>query len=222
VNDADGALDAFRRIYRTDHWKGGSGEGSHVDATVAYRQVLEAVAGASDVGSIVDAGCGDWQFSRLVNWSGARYTGIDIVPEVVAVNTESFGTDRLEFFTGDIRTQVLPRADLLICKDVLQHWDIDSIRAFLARNLGRYRYALITNDVSSVHIDAGMLNAEIALGAWRPVDLERPPFAARPRWSFDFAIRDEWIKRTSLFVRRRDRAAARLRRGSAYRICRSL
>jgi SAM-dependent methyltransferase len=222
VDGSDGALDAFRHIYETDHWNGGSGEGSAVDATDAYRRVLETVVASSDVRTIVDAGCGDWQFSRLVDWAGKRYTGVDIVPEVVAANRAAFALDAVDFVAADIRTDHLPAADLLVCKDVLQHWDVQSVQRFLDRNRGRYRYALITNDLASVHIAPEMLNADIPIGHWRTLDLERPPFGSAAQWRFDFDIRGEWTKRSLLFVRARNRLRATLRRRSALRRCRDL
>jgi SAM-dependent methyltransferase len=222
VDGSDGALDAFRHIYETDHWNGGSGEGSAVDATEAYRRVLETVVASSDVRTIVDAGCGDWQFSRLVDWAGKRYTGLDIVPEVVGANRAAFARGTVDFVAADIRTGQLPAADLLVCKDVLQHWDVRSVEQFLTRNLGRYRYALLTNDLASVHIAAEMLNADIPIGHWRTLDLERPPFGLGAQWRFDFDIRGEWTKRSLLFVRSRSRLAARGRRSSALRRCRDL
>jgi SAM-dependent methyltransferase len=222
VDGSDGASDAFRQIYETDHWKGGSGEGSDVAAIEPYRRLLETVIAATDVDTIVDAGCGDWQFSRLIDWSGKRYLGVDIVPAVVEANRQAFGREDVEFVAADIRTDDLRTADLLLCKDVLQHWDLQSIVAFLARNLPRYRYALITNDIASVHIGAEMLNGEIPIGHWRPLDLERPPFGATAQWRFDFDIRGEWTKRSLLFVRRAGRPLATLRRGSALNACRNL
>jgi SAM-dependent methyltransferase len=222
VDGSDEALDAFRHIYETDHWKGGSGAGSAVDATEAYRRVLETVVASSDVRTIVDAGCGDWQFSQLVDWAGKQYTGVDIVPEVVAANRAAFARDTVDFVAADIRTERLPSADLLVCKDVLQHWDVQSVQRFLARNRGRYRYALITNDLASVHIAPEMLNADIPIGHWRTLDLERPPFGLAAQWRFDFDIRGEWTKRSLLFVRARNRLRARRRRTSALRRCRDL
>ncbi len=176
MDGPDGTRDIFRAIYASDHWKGGSGEGSDVAATEPYRQVLEALVSGTDIEYVVDAGCGDWQFSRLVDWSGKRYLGVDVVPEVVAENRRAFATQDVTFVEGDIRAQRLPKADLLVCKDVLQHWDLESVAAFLTRNLPRYRYALITNDLTSVHIAPEMLNTEIPIGHWRTLDLERPPF----------------------------------------------
>jgi SAM-dependent methyltransferase len=174
------------------------------------------------VQTVVDAGCGDWQFSRLVDWHAVRYIGLDVVPEVVDANRAAYGTPGIEFVCDDIRHATLPRGDLLICKDVLQHWDVASIRRFLANNLHRYRYALVTNDVASVHWPADRLNAEIPIGHWRTLDLERPPFAEHASWRADYDIRGEWTKRVLLFVRRRGRVRARLRKDSALNRCRSL
>jgi len=222
VTDADGARDAFQHIYDTDHWWGGSGPGSQVDATSPYARVLQAVIGARDVTTVVDAGCGAWEFSRHIDWNPVRYTGIDIVPHVVEANTAAFARPGIEFVCADIRAVALPPADLLVCKDVLQHWDLASIHGFLDRNLSRYRYALITNDVASVHLEDAMLNADIRIGAWRTLDLERAPFSLKARWRHDYDIRGEWTKRCLLFVRRRDLPLAALRSNSAYRICRGL
>jgi len=44
--------------------------------------------------SIVDLGCGDFRVSRrLCAVTGAHYTGLDVVPDLIAYNTERFGTD---------------------------------------------------------------------------------------------------------------------------------
>ena len=148
MSSSEEALGVFRQIYASDHWKGGSGEGSDVAVTEAYRRVLSAVLRGCDVETVVDAGCGDWQFSRLVDWSATRYRGFDIVPEVIESNRSAYGSENIQFDVADVRTEGLPGADLLVCKDVLQHWDELSIRVFLARHLRHYRYALVTNDVA--------------------------------------------------------------------------
>ena len=64
---------------------------------------------------------------------------------------------------------------MLLCKDVLQHWPNQTIIDFLHRNRRRFRNALLTNDIWSVHDHAGV-NADIPVGSWRPIDLEMPPF----------------------------------------------
>ena len=64
-------------------------------------------------------------------------------------------------------------------KDVLQHWPVADIKRFVDRNRRRFRYLLLTNDIASVHCPPELLNRECALGAWRTIDLERPPFGYR-------------------------------------------
>jgi hypothetical protein len=62
-----------------------------------------------------------------------------------------------------------------------------------------------------------MQNAEIDLGAWRTLDLERAPFALTADWRFDYDIRGEWVKRVLLFVRPRHRIVANVRHTSGLR-----
>jgi hypothetical protein len=71
---------AFGLIHREDRWTNGSGPGSHPDSTIEYRAFLARFMEANEVGSVTDLGCGDWQFSRYIDWSRASYTGLDVVP----------------------------------------------------------------------------------------------------------------------------------------------
>ncbi|MBV8950569.1 MAG: class I SAM-dependent methyltransferase [Actinobacteria bacterium] len=190
----------FTRIYATDHWKGGSGEGSTPDATLPYRRLVELLVTASDVRSVVDIGCGDWQASRLVDWHGVPYLGVDVVPEVIQADNERFGGSGVGFACADVSRARAPRGDLLLCKDVLQHWPIHAIERFVARERWRHRYLLLTNDIESVHSPAERHNAEIPLGHWRTLDLEMSPFAVFADARFEYPVGSEWRKRAVLLV----------------------
>jgi SAM-dependent methyltransferase len=170
---------------------------------------------APDVRVVVDVGCGDWEFAQLVDWSMVTYTGLDVVPAVIAENQQRFGAPGVRFDCADINESPLPRADLLLCKDVLQHWPIGLMLDFLSRVRNRYRYVMLTNDVASVHCPSESLNADIPLGAWRIVDLEQAPFDLHADWRHDYDIRGEWTKRMLLLVSRRYRPKARLSPNSA-------
>jgi SAM-dependent methyltransferase len=215
--DSAEAREAFGRIYATDEWDGGSGQGSRVDATERYRTVLEMIVGAVDVRSVVDVGCGDWEFSQLVDWSGVSYLGLDVVPDVIDRNRSRFGGRQVEFELRDVVNEPFPASDLLICKDVLQHWPIDAIRHFLETTRRAHRYVLLTNDIRSVHCPTEDLNSDIPVGGWRTIDLELSPFGVRPAWRLDLDIRGEWTKRILLLVRARSRPLARCRSDSALR-----
>jgi SAM-dependent methyltransferase len=225
------AASIFGAIYETAHWEGGSGQGSRADVTAVYRAVVETIIGAADVRTVVDAGCGDWEFAHLIDWSPVMYRGVDVVPAVVEHNRERFESPAVTFECRDFAVDELPPADLLLCKDVLQHWPLAWVQSFLRRVKRRYRYLLLTNDIASVHWPTDQVNAEIELGAWRTLDLERTPFDLRPDWFMDYDIRGEWTKRVVLVVRRPDvllvrrrgdSGLNRLRRAGAELVRRSL
>lgn len=210
----------FSAIYETDHWKGGSGEGSPPDATAPYREFVQRLLTARDVRTVVDVGCGDWQSSRLIDWRGVRYTGVDVVPEVVDADRERFGGPDVAFACADVTTEPAPRADLLLCKDVLQHWPNAVIRRFVARERRRHRYLVLTNDVWSVHWPDDERNADVPMGHWRTIDLEQPPFAIRADVRLDFLVGTEWRKRVLVVTNPLHRLRASLTRGSALAIAR--
>src|SRR6185312_8202393 len=100
-----------------------------------YRAVVERLCRARDVRSVVDVGCGDWQLGSLVDWTGVAYTGVDVVPPVVEADRARYGREGVRFEAADALRDPLPTADLLLAKDVLQHWPNGDVEAFLARNL---------------------------------------------------------------------------------------
>ena len=79
--------EVFDFIYSSNEWSIGSGFGSLPQTTETYRGFLQEFLARNDVRSVIDAGCGDWQFSRLIDWTGIDYLGID-VSAVALKNTE--------------------------------------------------------------------------------------------------------------------------------------
>ena len=70
---------------------------------------------------VVDVGCGDWGFSKSIDWNGIQYEGYDIYKELIEKHQAEFSKDNIRFIHGNAIQMELPKADLLICKDVLQH-----------------------------------------------------------------------------------------------------
>lgn len=161
----------FIRIYEQDGWRGGSGTGSAPVANIDYIATLSRFMALNDVRSVVDFGCGDWQFSRLVDWSKVDYLGVDVVPRVIEQNRERHAAPNIRFELFESLDQ-LPRADLLICKDVLQHLPNGLVRHYVEDFRHRFRWLLVTNDDHPT----GRLNQDIAPGGWRPLRLDQPPF----------------------------------------------
>ena len=169
----------FTHIYQKAIWgkntdgKGSSGGGSLERATVQYRDFLQHFLKEKKIKTVVDAGCGDWQFSRLVDWSGIEYIGYDIVGSVIENNIKKYGSSALIFIHGNFLSIDLPSADLLLCKHVLQHLTNADIISFLPQ-LKKYKYCLITNQVNPRTLSGS--NKDIRAGGGRKLDLTKSPF----------------------------------------------
>ena len=172
----------FEYIYAHDVWGNGSGEGSLPVHVRPYLRFLERFIRARAIGSVVDFGCGDWQFSRLIDWGEISYRGFDIVTSVIQENRQRYQSDHITFHQIESPLE-LPGADLLIVKDVLQHWSDNSVQAFLPL-LSRFRYALVTNCVNPA---GPTKNDPIEDGGFRYLDLRLPPFNIAARQVFSFS-----------------------------------
>ena len=172
----------FADIYEKKIWgenaagEGRSGSGSTLAATVLYRAFLQDFMRLEKITSVVDAGCGDWESARAINWTGIDYRGYDVVEKVIAKNRERYEAANIHFYTADILTEPLPAADLLICKHVLQHLPNRDVFRLLPQ-LRNFKHALLVNSVDAATLTAP--NDDIRMGDFRPLDVTRPPFNAR-------------------------------------------
>jgi hypothetical protein len=190
----------FSEIYGRGRWSNGSGSGSAPATTIGYRRFLESFMASYSIKTVIDFGCGDWQFSRLVDWRNAEYLGIDAVEEVIKRNKQIFGSDKRKF-TMRLNVAGLT-GDLLIVKDVLQHWPNKDVCEF-KRQLSGFSHVLITN-TRSMTLDRSedrngcdaAINEDIFLGDMRPIDLSQAPFFWPVYDVFTFNTRRERIAAT--------------------------
>jgi inositol phosphorylceramide mannosyltransferase catalytic subunit len=163
--------DVFSTIYAQNLWGGGSGTGSRPENNTEYIRLISQFMVLNEVRSVVDLGCGDWQFSKLIDWSKVCYTGIDVTPAVVGRNIELFSAPNIAFLcSSDIED--VPEADLLICKDVFQHLPNAMVLAYLAALRAKFKWLIITND----DYPEANRNGDIPAGHWRALRLDQPPF----------------------------------------------
>jgi Glycosyl transferases group 1 len=152
----------FHDLYASGKWGQGSGPGSDPSACEPYLRLVSDFLADLEPGSrVLDLGCGDRRLATAIDWANDRgpldYEGLDVV-------------------TGhDIRTCELPAASLVLIKDVFQHWPNSEIAAMRERLAG-YPRVLITNTISE-DLTGRPVNADIAAGQWRAVDLSLPPFS---------------------------------------------
>jgi len=180
----------FNLIYERNAWGVGSGVGSTPANTESYRGFLSNFLMSNRIKSVVDLGCGDWQFTKLIDWGDINYIGID-VSDVVLNNTKCYASDQISFLEMDALTGDLPSADLLLVKDVVQHWSNADILSFFPK-LNRYKRALITNGLHPS--GSSRTNSDISTGEWRPVDLKMSPFSLKGDYIYWYSGGDtKWV-----------------------------
>ena len=189
------ATDVFSDVYERDLWNGGSGPGSAPENSEVYRRFLQEFLDGFDYPvKVVDLGCGDWRIGELMDWLGVDYVGVDVVPEVVEANRRRDTPDNVSFVCLDALVDDLPEGDVLVVKDVLQHWPNADVLRLLDAAEERFTFTVVTNDVSSKSHPA-KVNSDIALGDWRPIDIERAPFDRVAIDHIDYPVLGEWVKR---------------------------
>jgi hypothetical protein len=165
----------FERIERTNLWGAPtsvSGLGSEDPATAAIRDALPALLQRLGVRSLLDAPCGD------AGWIGRMaleidYTGIDIVPSLIAANGERAARGELSgrFRVADVTRDALPQADMILCRDCLVHLCFDNIaRAVANFRASGARFLLVT---TFPEWDG---NRDCDDGDWRALNMEKAPF----------------------------------------------
>ena len=168
----------FAAIYGRRLWGAGeesaSGEGSSLVATAAARSGLAGLIAAHRVGSILDAPCGDCHWIAQVSFAG-DYRGVDIVPELIAANrTRHTGPGR-SFAVADIVNDPVPPADLVLCRECLNHLPLADGRAALA-NLAAAAGKLLVVTHHPAIIENG---DQAASFRFRRLNLTLPPFGLR-------------------------------------------
>jgi trans-aconitate methyltransferase len=164
--------EVFSKIYKEDLWHGGSGAGSKLENVKEYVDILQKYIDKPEVKTVLDLGCGDWQFSKFLDLSSVSYLGVDVVESVIESNNTSYSASNIKFISRDITTYEVPKADLIICKDVLQHLCNKDVVSILEKINTFSNFSLITNDFNPDNTN----NKDIDNGYYRCLDLTLSPF----------------------------------------------
>jgi len=172
------AEDVFTDIYAKNAWGGSdsfSGTGSDLHQTRVIAREIPGLLSDLGAASMLDVPCGDFHWMSRVDLTGIDYTGADIVDALIAANQQRHGRAGLRFRRLNLISDPLPRVDLVFCRDCLVHLPFADIWAAL-RNIGRSRseYLLTTTFTDRT------ANDDIAMGDWRPLNLECAPFLLPP------------------------------------------
>lgn len=127
-----------------------SGPGSSLSSSAATRKLLSICLNDIGVASILDLGCGDWNWMRelrLVNAAGApvSYQGWEADETLVGELNAAYGTPTCLFSCSDIVTEDYPDVDLIIARDILFHLPIELSERVLAKVRDSARFLLSTS-----------------------------------------------------------------------------
>lgn len=169
-----GHLD-FGAIYRDNGFRGTesrSGTGSSLVQTRVIREAIPELLSELKIGHLLDVPCGDWNWMRHVDLSRVRYTGGDVVAEIVDQNNAHFGSRNCSFERMNIVTGPLPKADLILCRDCLVHLNFSEGLAALDQFRKSGATWLLTTTFTERDGNTELHEGDI----WRPLNLEKPPY----------------------------------------------
>jgi hypothetical protein len=188
------SVEVFREIYARSAWGGVesvSGPGSDSAQTRLIEALLPELWQRYGVRHVVDAPCGDFRWMKRIVSHLQDYVGVDVVPELIAQNAQ-YESEHIKFVHADIISSPLPRADMILCRDCLVHLPFTEIRRAL-ENVKRSGSIYLLTTTFPLHDD----NEDIAMGDWRPLNFQRPPFTfpaplevineACTEWNGDYA-----------------------------------
>lgn len=164
----------FTSTYDNNLWKGSeskSGPGSNLNINIKLLSILEDFVIQNNIKSILDVGCGDFNWMKHFNFDLIEsYLGIDVVSSVINDNCNTYTTDKIKFEHHNVIEYKLPSFDLVLSKDVLVHLSYNDALDVLSN---------IKESGSKFFISTsfeGFENKDILSGQWRPINLCTEPF----------------------------------------------
>lgn len=139
--------ESFTKIYDKKIWGGGSGTGSKMSRNnQKYIEILQNILQKYEINTICDIGCGDWEFSQNINFGERKYLGIDCVSSVIQNDKDKYEKDNIHFSHQIIGDDYVPKGyDLIIIKDVIQHWKDEDIMKYFTQIIDENKFVFSTN-----------------------------------------------------------------------------
>jgi hypothetical protein len=163
----------FTEVYEKNSWgceESRSGFGSTLDATTVIRREIPVMLRELGIKSLLDAPCGDCNWTQSMDLDGLRYVGADIVGSMIE-DVRGRHPD-WELAVADVLKDDLPRCDAILCRDCLQHFSPgDALLTVQNFRASGAEYLLATTFTRP-----DRENRPIQTGSWSPYNLQKPPF----------------------------------------------
>lgn len=177
--------DVMGKIYKEKWWGGKnidmiyySGRGSHDKYIIdPYIKSVSSFIKDNDYVT-VDIGCGDFNISKNFYHFSKMYYACDIVSDLIEYNSNKFNDHRLHFKTIDLITDELPKGDVLILRQILQHLSNSNIMKIVPK-LYSYKYLILTEPIPKSKFKSNIDNPDgpdIRLSLKSGLILDEEPF----------------------------------------------
>lgn len=174
----------FTNVYENNLWgnnniaeySGSSGDGSSLKInTDTYVPFLKKFITDNNIKNIVDFGCGDFICGKIIyDDLDILYTGYDTYKKVIDYNSKNHSLPKYSFIHLDFcnNKENIINGELCILKDVIQHWSLDNIYAFLDYLVEekKFKYILICNCCNQTQDNTNIVN-----GGFRPLSCHYLP-----------------------------------------------
>ena len=146
--------DVFKKIYLEKLWGGNeidkfySGSGSREKKlTDLYIKIIKKFLYELKNPIVVDCGCGDFNVGKNFVKHTKHYYAFDIVDELIDYNKKKFLFPNLSFKIKDITKDPIPKTNVLLVRQVLQHLNNGNIKKFIHNFSKKTDYLIVTEDL---------------------------------------------------------------------------
>ena len=174
----------FNSIYKSNHWNKSqtfdlnqscSGPGSKANSIQTNNLILEfqKFFKQNNIKNILDAPCGDCAWIKKIFNTDIKYTGIDIVDDLIAKNKENFKLNKnVNFYCKDLSEyNEFSDYDFILLRDFFIHLPLPLITQILSNLKNSNCKYFAFNNYENVNY-----NKEIITGQHRKINLLKEPF----------------------------------------------
>jgi hypothetical protein len=187
----------FTDIYNNNTWgsrESVSGPPSSLERTTELRISLLSLFGDLEVKSIVDIGCGDWNWMQYVDLTDISYLGVDIVQPLIVNLQKKYTKPNINFQKMNVLVDPAETADLWLARDFCSLYTPKEIQQFFQKFLeSQSKFLAVTS------VETRTPYQEVLVGSWRPLNLLAAPLEL-PEPMAEYNDGEQWFKKKQLLV----------------------
>ena len=195
----------FTRIYEKNGWgstESRSGPASTPLRTLVLRSQLPALFQTLQITTLLDVGCGEFRWLKMIDLSKMRIRAVDIVEPLIFRLQTSSTTDNIRFVHMNVLKDPPFTADLWLVRDFCGLYGYRDNRQLLKKFIeSESLYIALTN------VEADLNQMEVEPGQWVPINLSLPPYSF-PAPLHILEDGEQWFRKKTLQVYSREQIAA--------------